>query len=87
MTIRTMSVAVCTLFVFLLVPASPAQAATHVEIAVDQLNIRSTPGTDNPIIGTLAKGMRLSILAQQKDWTKVKLANGQEGWVHSKYTD
>ncbi|MEJ8546953.1 stage II sporulation protein P [Brevibacillus borstelensis] len=72
-------------FLFLLLPPSWAQAATHVEVAVDQLNIRSTPGTTAQIVGTITKAARLPIIKQQKEWTQVKLADGKTGWVINKY--
>lgn len=69
----------------LLMPPSFAQAATHVEVAVDQLNIRSAPNTTSPIIGTVGKPARLPILTQQNGWSQVRLANGKTGWVINKY--
>ncbi|MFS0558657.1 stage II sporulation protein P [Brevibacillus sp. 179-C9.3 HS] len=72
-------------FLILLMPLSIARAATHVEVAVDQLNIRSEPGTTTQIVATLKKATRLPITKQQKDWTQVKLPNGNTGWVNNKY--
>ncbi|TKI53998.1 stage II sporulation protein P [Brevibacillus antibioticus] len=72
-------------FLILLMPLSIARAATHVEVAVDQLNIRSEPGTTTQIVATLQKATRLPITKQQKDWTQVKLPNGNTGWVNNKY--
>lgn len=66
-------------------PQSVARAATHVEVTVDQLNIRSAPGTSNQIVQTIAKTTRLPILTQQKEWIQVKLSNGKTGWVLNKY--
>ncbi|MET3289885.1 UNVERIFIED_CONTAM: stage II sporulation protein P [Brevibacillus sp. OAP136] len=81
--VNTIVVAVC--FLLLLMPQSFAEAATHVEVSVDQLNIRSAPGTTSQIVGTITKSTRLAIIAQQKEWTQVKLANGKTGWVLNKY--
>nr|WP_305883390.1 stage II sporulation protein P [Brevibacillus ruminantium] len=78
-----MLIAVCLLF--LLTPFSVAQAATHVEVTVDQLNIRSAPDTTSQIVGTITKATRLSIVSQRNGWTQVKLANGQSGWLNNKY--
>ncbi|MBG9941827.1 stage II sporulation protein P [Brevibacillus formosus] len=72
-------------FLILLMPLSIARAATHVEVAVDQLNIRSEPGTTTQIVATLKKATRLPITKQQKDWTQVKLPNGNTGWVNNRY--
>lgn len=72
-------------FLFLLLPPSWVRAATHIEVAVDQLNIRSSPGTTSQIVGTITKATRLPIIKQQKDWTQVKLTDGKTGWVINKY--
>lgn len=72
-------------FLILLMPLSIAQAYTHVEVAVDQLNIRSEPNTTTQIVATLKKATRLPITKQQKEWTQVKLPNGNTGWVNNKY--
>ncbi|MGN7471652.1 stage II sporulation protein P [Brevibacillus sp. SAFN-007a] len=81
--VKTSVLAACCLI--LLLPASIAQAATHVEVTVDQLNIRSTPGTTSQIVGTISKATRLPIVQGQKEWTQVKLSNGKTGWVNNKY--
>ncbi|MED1665487.1 stage II sporulation protein P [Brevibacillus laterosporus] len=81
--IHTILIAVC--FLLLLMPQSFAQAATHVEVTVDQLNIRSAPGTTNQIVGTITKASRLPILTEKNGWIQVKLANGKQGWVLNKY--
>ncbi|MED1954388.1 stage II sporulation protein P [Brevibacillus centrosporus] len=72
-------------FLMMLMPPSFAEAATHVEVAVDQLNIRSAPGTTTQIVGTVTKATRLPIVTEQKDWTQVKLASGKTGWINNKY--
>ncbi|MDN9011195.1 stage II sporulation protein P [Brevibacillus laterosporus] len=81
--VHTILIAVC--FLFLLMPQLHAQAATHVEVTVDKLNIRSAPGTTNQIVGTINRAARLPILTQKNDWIQVKLANGKQGWVLQKY--
>ncbi|WP_314303904.1 stage II sporulation protein P [Brevibacillus parabrevis] len=81
--VKNSVIAACCL-IFLL-PASLAEAATHVEVTVDQLNIRDTPGTTTQIVGTISKATRLPIVQGTKDWTQVKLTNGKTGWVNNKY--
>lgn len=81
--VKTSFAAVC--FLLLLTPPSLAEAATHIEVAVDQLNIRSTPGATTQIVGTVTKATRLPILQAQKEWTQVKLSNGKTGWINNKY--
>ncbi len=81
---KTIIAAVCSLV--LLMPLSSAHAATHVEVTVDQLNIRSAPDTTTQIVGTITKATRLPIVKQQNNgWTQVKLPNGKTGWLNNKY--
>ncbi len=49
------------------------------------LNIRSGPGLNYSIIGTLRDGERLSLMGRNAygDWLKVRTSTGLEGWVGS----
>ncbi|MHB1133479.1 MAG: Flp pilus assembly protein CpaB [Chloroflexota bacterium] len=50
-------------------------------IAVDVANVRSGPTVDSSVIAQVKYGTELPILGQDKDWYKVKLPDGKEGWV------
>ena len=50
-------------------------------IAVDVANVRSGPTIDASVIAQVKYGTELPILGQDKDWYKVKLPDGKEGWV------
>ncbi|HNY12167.1 MAG TPA: SH3 domain-containing protein [Candidatus Wallbacteria bacterium] len=50
------------------------------------LNVRSGPGTDNPIIGGLSAGCAISIISEENGWWKIKY-NGGVGYVSGKYID
>ncbi len=47
-------------------------------------NIRSGPGTEYRIIGSVKKGERLAVLGEEGDWYNVELADGKRGWIHKK---
>lgn len=51
------------------------------------LNLRSGPGTDNGVIGSIENGTKLEIIEADdgSGWTKVKLADGNTGYVYSEY--
>jgi pilus assembly protein CpaB len=50
-------------------------------ISVDAANVRSGPDIASSIIGKLNYGTEVPILGQEKDWFKVKLPDGREGFV------
>ena len=50
-------------------------------IAVDLANVRSGPTIDASVIAQVKYGTELPILGQEKDWYKIKLPDGREGYV------
>ncbi|HDP98713.1 MAG TPA: hypothetical protein ENN22_05970 [bacterium] len=44
-------------------------------------NVRSGPGMDYKIIGTLKAGTRILLLASQNDWHRVEMPDGRTGWI------
>lgn len=51
----------------------------------DSLNVRSGPGTDYDIVGSLAEEDRVKILAAEDTWYKVEFGSGGIGYVSAKY--
>ncbi len=49
------------------------------------VNVRSGPGTNFDVAGSVSSGMELLILGQSNDggWYNVELPNGAEGWIRS----
>jgi len=54
-----------------------------VEITSNSVNLRAEPNTSATILASAAKGDKLTYLATQGDWYKVKLSNGTIAWVYS----
>lgn len=54
-------------------------------ITATTLNVRSTGSLSGKIVGTVSKGQAFEILAEENNWAKIKLKNGQLGWVASWY--
>ncbi len=50
-------------------------------------NVRSGPGYDYPIVTYARKGDRLIIIGEHGEWINVRLENGQEGWISSKFLE
>lgn len=51
------------------------------------LNLRSGPGTEYRILASAKPGDRLEVLQQRDDWTKVRTAQGKNGWIAAGYLD
>lgn len=49
------------------------------------VNAREKASTDSAIVGTFDLGEKVTILAEEPEWAKVKRANGQEAYVFKKY--
>lgn len=49
------------------------------------LNVRSGPGTNYSIKGSLSSGKVVFLLSESNGWYKVKLSSGEIGWVSSSY--
>ncbi|MEN9936766.1 MAG: hypothetical protein RLZZ387_3345 [Chloroflexota bacterium] len=61
-----------------------AQPATA-QVSADALNVRASPGTNQPVLATLTRGETVELLGEERAirdsiWVKVR-AGGVEGWV------
>ena len=54
-------------------------------VTASSLNIRSGARTDRPIVATVSKGTKVTLLDQLGDWYKVKVSNGTVGWAVKSY--
>ena len=54
-------------------------------IATSSMNVRSGPGTQHTIVGSLAAGFALNIVGTnvQRDWWQVQYSGSQLGWVYA----
>lgn len=52
----------------------------------DNINVRSSPGTGNKIVGTITQGQVLEVYAIKDNWIKIGLPDGF-GWVFADYTE
>ena len=60
---------------------SAATEGGIITIQAENLNVRSGPGTEYPVIGKLTLGQRLPERSRSGSWVEVTLPNGQTGWV------
>jgi len=47
----------------------------------DNCNVRSGPGTNNPIVFTVEKGVPFKVIKTQGKWLKIEHADGDQGWI------
>ncbi len=50
-----------------------------------KITMRTGPATDRKIIALLNVGQEVEILKAENEWTLVRLTNGKEGWVISRF--
>jgi curli biogenesis system outer membrane secretion channel CsgG len=64
-------------------PPTP-QIPSQVTVIVATANVRSGPGTNYGIVGSVKQGEKLAILGEEGDWYNVELPDGKTGWIHKK---
>ncbi len=52
-----------------------------------RLNLRTEPGTQYRIIAGVSTGDAVTITGRVEGWTKVRLADGKEGWIPEGYLE
>ncbi|WOB43984.1 SH3 domain-containing protein [Thermoleptolyngbya oregonensis NK1-22] len=68
-----------------LVIAATAALAQVATVTVNDLNVRSGPGTSFPVTFVLRRGDRVEIIRRQGNWAFVVGERGGEGWVFGQY--
>jgi len=56
-----------------------------VRVTASALNVRKEASTDADVLLQVKKGDALSVLATGDSWVKVRLANGEVGWVAERF--
>lgn len=62
-----------------------AAAATVYVSEEIEITMRTGPATDRKIIAMLLSGSALEMVERGKDWSRVRLSDGREGWVLTRY--
>ncbi len=65
--------------------AGSALAETVYVGGVMKITLRTGPGTKHKILAMVATGDSLQILENGRDWTRVRNADGQDGWVLTRF--
>lgn len=51
--------------------------------AKSKANMRSGPGTTNPVVANLERGVVLDTLERKGKWVKVRHQSGTQGWIYA----
>lgn len=51
--------------------------------AKEKCNVRSGPGTDNPVVFTVGSGIPFKIIGEKGGWRHILHADGDKGWIHN----
>jgi hypothetical protein len=62
----------------------PSGTTTVVTVIWTSANIRSGAGNEFPVLTTVNKGDRLTIIGERGEWFNVRLEDGKEGWINSR---
>ena len=65
--------------------AAPPSNTDFVVVTGTSSNIRTGAGNKFPIVTTVNQGAKLTLLGEYGKWLNVRLENGQEGWIHSRF--
>jgi SH3 domain protein len=68
----------------LLLVGTPAAGTMYVTDVL-RLTLRSSPNTGAEIVGVVQSGQNLEVVSEIEKWAQVKIPDGKEGWVLSRY--
>ncbi len=69
---------------FVLVPDGPSGGVSNRAVATTNLNVRSGPGPNNPVVHVLQRGEEVDILRCSNGWCLVE-SRGPTGWATRNY--
>jgi hypothetical protein len=62
----------------------PVTSSTVVTVTWTSANIRSGAGNEFPVVTTVKKGDRLTVIGEDREWFNVRSEDGKEGWINSR---
>lgn len=73
------------------IPTEPTITPQILRVAVDRLNLRAGPGTDQAVVATLERAAEVQLLGEtsgsgEETWVKVR-AGAAEGWVYRAFLE
>lgn len=71
--------------VLFLTVSHPVGAETKYVVEHIQINMRTGSSVEHKVVTMLESGQKVQVLEVDKDWSRVKLADGKEGWLLSRF--
>ena len=75
----------CGLLLLLCLLATGVGAETMYVSDMLKLTLRTGPSTENKILAVIESGQQMALLEPGREWSRVRLPDGKEGWVLSRY--
>lgn len=69
----------------LILLSTAVQAETMYVSDLAEITLRTGKGIDHKIIAMVKSGMQVEVLEPDDQWTKVRLPDGKEGWIVSRF--
>jgi SH3 domain protein len=73
------------LTLLVLVFSHTARAETKYVVEHIQVNARTGSSVEHKIVTMLESGQKVQVMEVDKDWSRIKLADGREGWILSRF--
>lgn len=67
------------------IPITQPPGPNIVTVTGTSANVRSGAGNDFSIVTTVKQGDKLILLGEYGEWSNVRLENGMEGWINSRF--
>ena len=85
---RLILACVIPVLVLVLLPSvARAQAGGAVRVTAERTSVRDRAATDGGVVASVARGDQMQVLEVSGSWFRVRVASGQEGFVHSLFVE
>ena len=71
--------------IWIIFPALSVQAGSMYVTDILKVTLRTGPSIDNKIIKLIESGQRVEVVEPGKEWSLVRIFDGQEGWILNRY--
>ncbi len=69
----------------ILVSSHTARAETKYVVEHIQVNARTGSSLEHKVVTMLESGQKVQVMEVDKDWSRIKLPDGREGWISSRF--
>jgi len=70
---------------FIVLFSTVVQAETMYVGDIIKITVRTGPGINHKIVAMINSGERVEVLKPEDEWSLVRITNGKEGWVLSRF--